>query len=422
MRGRGSPPTERGRRLSSTDATVTSADVERAAAAIEGAVVRTPAPLSQTLSDITGADVVVKFENLQFTASYKERGALYRLLTLGDEAVERGVVTMSAGNFAQGVAHHAARLGVGATIVMPAGTPSMKVSRTTALGAEVVLHGATLDESRAHADRLAGERGSVLLSPFDDPAVIAGQGTVAVELLDEHPDLGCVVVPVGGGGLLAGMSLAMRDRAPHVEVVGVQSERYPSMVNALRGTNLPCGGFTIAEGIAVTEAGRLTSAILTELAVDVVTVTEDHLEEAVVLYLEIEKVVAEGAGAAPLAALLEHADRFRGRRVGIVLSGGNIDLRLLASVIMRGMVRTGRLSTLRVDLPDEAGALGRLTTLIGEGGANIVEVRHVRNELAVHSRSAGVEVSVETPDAGRLRDLVSRLQEAGYEVTPHVPL
>jgi threonine dehydratase len=395
---------------------VSADDVRRAAAAIEGAVVRTPSARSETLSEITGAEVTVKFENLQFTASYKERGARNRLLELGDAERARGVVTMSAGNYAQAVARHAGLLGVRATIVMPEATPTVKAARTAALGATVVRQGASLAESQAEARRLAERDGMVLLSPYDDAEVIAGQGTVALELLEDHPDLEVLVLPVGGGGLLAGCAVIARDLAPGIEIVGVQTERYPSMVNALRGEHRPCGGPTIADGIAVATAGELTSAIAAALVDDVFAVPESRIEEAVGLYLEIEKVVAEGAGATALAGLLDAPERFRGRRVGIVLSGGNIDLRLLASVVMRGMVRTGRLGTLRVQIPDRPGSLARLSQIIGERGGNIVEIRHHRWFLDVSSLAAEVEVTIETAEQQVFRGIVAALRASQLQV------
>ncbi|MEZ5231455.1 MAG: threonine ammonia-lyase [Acidimicrobiia bacterium] len=400
---------------------VTAADVRAAAGRIAGGVARTPVAQSHTLSAITGADVHVKFENLQFTASYKERGALNRLLTLPTGTA--GVVAASAGNFAQGVAHHAGRLGVPAVIVMPSSTPVGKVSRTAVLGAEIVLAGERFEEAAAEAERVAEQRGFALLSPFDDPAVIAGQGTVAAELLAEVPDLDVLVVPVGGGGLLAGMAVAARASASDgpsavpLELVGVQSERYPGLYNRFHGVELPIGGPTIAEGIAVAEPGRRTTAIIRRLVDRVEVVSEALLETAVGLYLEIEKTVAEGAGAAALAELLARPERYRGRRVGLVLSGGNIDLRQLASVTMRSLVRSGRLGRLWVSLDDRPGALGALTTLIGVTGANIVEVVHRRLDLAVHPRSSDVELLVETADQAHLDRVLAALRAGGYPVT-----
>jgi threonine dehydratase len=393
---------------------LTGRHVREAAERIAGQVVRTPAAPSHTLSQITGAIVTVKFENLQFTASYKERGALNRLLQL-PSGTER-VVAASAGNFAQGVAHHAGRLGIPAVIVMPHGTPLMKASRTALLGAEVVMHGADFDEASAHAASLAGQPGTELLSPFDDDEVIVGQGTVGAELMDDVPDLDVVLVPTGGGGLLAGMALALREARPGIEIVGVQSERYPAVANAVDGGTRPIGGATIAEGIAVRRPGITTMAIIRDLVDRVQVVPEREIEHAVALYLEIEKTVAEGAGAAPLAALLAEPDRYRGKRVGLVLSGGNIDLRQLAMVTLRGLAATGRLTTFWVRLPDRPGALGQLTTLLGATGANIVEVRHQRMDSAVHPRDSEVEITIETADGGHLRGVLDHLVEHGFDV------
>ena len=395
--------------------------IEVAAAAIAGAVVRTPVARSQTLSEITGATVVVKFENLQFTGSYKERGALFRLLNLSPDEHRRGVVTASAGNFAQAVAHHAARLGIPATIVMPAVTPSIKVARTHALGATVLLHGAGFDEASERARELSAGDGPTYLSPFDDPDVVAGQGTTALEFLEDAPEVDTLIVPVGGGGLLAGMAVAARARRPDIQLVGVQSERYPAMVAALGGQDLPCGGSTIAEGIAVAQPGLLTRRVLAALGTEVVTVPEARIEEAVCLYLEVEKTVAEGAGAAGLAALLEYPERFRGRSVGLVLSGGNIDLLLLASVITRGMIRSERLMQLTVDLPDTPGSLGALTVLVGTTGANIVDVAHERRRLEVPSRMAHVSLTIETRGRQHARAILDQLRAAGYTVTVAPP-
>jgi threonine dehydratase len=395
---------------------VTARDVLLAADAIAGNVVRTPAAASRVLSEITGAHVVVKFENFQFTASYKERGALTKLLSLTGDERARGVVTMSAGNFAQGVAHHAGRLGIDATIVMPRNTPLLKVARTRALRADVVLEGDGLDEAARVAAARSAKAGLVLLSPFDDPQVIAGQGTVAVEMLQDHPDLDVLLVPVGGGGLLAGMAVAARSMTPTVELVGVQAEPYAAMLATLEGSPQPPGGMTIAEGIAVLHPGALTAQIIGALNLTLLAVSEARIEEAMALYLEVEKVVAEGAGAASLAALLENPDRFRGRKVGVVLSGGNVDLRLLASVITRSLIRTGRLTMLRVAVPDSPGSLADLTTLVAERGGNIVEVHHRRNVLDVTSRAAQIDLVLETAHGADLDPIVQALQAAAIAV------
>ncbi len=398
---------------------VSAADVDAAAARIAGRVVRTPLARSHTLSEITGADVFVKFENLQFTASFKERGALNRLLLL--PAGVAGVAAASAGNFAQGVAHHAAVLGLPALIVMPANTPVTKQARTAVLGAEVVLAGESFEDAWVHAEELARVRGYTLLSPFDDHDVIAGQGTIALEMLvDADADgtpLEVLVVPVGGGGLLAGMAVAARAMAPAVELVGVQTERYPGVYNHITGHTLAVGGPTIAEGIAVGRPGTRTCALIARLADRVEVVSEACIERAVGLYLEIEKTVAEGAGAVPLAELLEHPDRYAGRRVGLVLSGGNIDLRQLASVSLRALVRSGRLSTFWVEVDDRPGSLGRLSSTVGKLGGNIVEVTHRRLELAVHARATEVELSVETADQAHLGRVLDGLVAAGYYVS-----
>ncbi|MGA7759955.1 MAG: threonine ammonia-lyase [Ilumatobacteraceae bacterium] len=393
---------------------VTVDDVVAAGSRIGHAVARTPTSPSRTLSEITGADVLVKFENLQFTASYKERGALNRLLLLGADV--RGVVTASAGNFAQGVSHHATRLGIPAVIVMPATTPAVKVSRTTVLGAEVLLRGETFDESSEIARRVAAERDLELLSPFDDADVIAGQGTVALEMLADVDDLDVLIVPVGGGGLLAGMAVAARVLAPSIELVGVQGVRYPAVHNAMHGADLPTGGATIADGIAVAEPGARPLRIIRELVDRVEVVDETLIEQAVGLYLEIEKSVAEGAGAIALAEVLARPDRYRGRRVGLVLSGGNIDLRQLASTTLRSLVRTGRLTRLWVELDDRPGCLGRITTDIGELGGNIIEVVHRRLDPTVHARSSEVELTVETSDRAHLQRLVAELAVRGHLV------
>ncbi|MGH9120227.1 MAG: threonine ammonia-lyase [Acidimicrobiales bacterium] len=395
---------------------VTLADVESAARRIEGQVVRTPSTRSETLSNVLGADVVVKFENLQFTGSYKDRGALNRLLNLTDEERAGGVVAASAGNHAQAVAHHARRLGVAATIVMPEATPFLKVKRTRDLGAAVELKGETVGDSMDHAHLLA-EAGLTFVHPFDDPFVIAGAGTVGLELLTDHPALDILAVPVGGGGLISGVSIAARRLRPDIEIIGVQTETYPSMVSALAEGESHCpGGPTMAEGIAVPVAGRLTRRIVAALVDDVVTVSESAIEDGVNLFLEIEKVVSEGAGAAGLAALLEHSDRFAGKKVGVVLTGGNIDSRLLASVILRALVRSGRLSRLRVMVDDRPGTLARLTKVVGDAGGNIIEVIHQRVFADMPIRSTEVELVVETLDRDHAERLMEQLRSAGYRV------
>jgi threonine dehydratase len=389
-------------------------DVRAAAAAIEGSVIRTPSEVSDTLSEILGCTVVVKFESLQFTASFKERGARNRLLALTPAERAAGVVAVSAGNHAQAVARHASLLGIPATIVMPEGTPFVKIERTRHHGATVVVHGVDLTAAMAEGRRIEAE-GATFVHPYDDPWVIAGQGTVALELFADHPDLDAVVVPVGGGGLLAGMSVVAAAVAPHVELVGVETEVWPSMAVALAGRGDCHGGATLAEGIAVREPGSLTLPMIREHAARVVTVTETAIEDAVNLLLEIEKVVVEGAGAAGIAALASYRERFAGRRVGVILTGGNIDPRLLSSIIQRGLVRSGRLSRLRVALVDRPGSLAELLEVIGGEGANVQEVVHQRLFAAVGARSVEVDVTVECIDAAHRDHVVDTLTAAGHQ-------
>lgn len=398
---------------------VTLADVEAAATRVGPSIVRTATARSRTLSAITGAEVFVKFENLQFTASYKERGALNRILLLPSDVT--GVVAASAGNFAQGVAYHATRLGYRAVIVMPETTPWIKVSRTEMLGADVVQQGETFEAANEAARLLAAERGLALLSPFDDLAVIAGQGTVALEMVVDVPDLDVIVAPVGGGGLLAGMAVATRSLRPDIELVGVQSERFPAVHDALTRSPPPVDEprmtNTIAEGIAVGTPGVETMALIRHLVDRVEIVDESQIEEAIGLYLEVEKTVAEGAGAVSLAELLARPDRYRNRRVGLVLSGGNIDLRQLASVVMRTLVRTGRVTKFWVEVEDRPGQLGRITTDIGRLGGNIIDVVHQRLDPSFHARSTDVELTVETADRDHLARLLTEMTSLGHRVT-----
>jgi threonine dehydratase len=391
-------------------------DIRAAAQRIAGAVERTPCLHSRTLSRLTGAEVWLKFENLQFTASFKERGALNKLLTLGQAERRRGVIAMSAGNHAQGVAWHAQRLGVRAVIVMPRGTPANKVRNTQVLGAEVLLEGDTLADAARHARELETREGLVFVHPYDDAAVVAGQGTVALEMLEQAPGLEMLAVPVGGGGLVAGASIAARAAGHDVEVIGVEPAGYAAMRQRLAGEPVRVGGDTLAEGLAVKDVGELPLSILRDHRRSVLTVEESSLERAVVALLEIEKTVAEGAGAAGLALLLEHPQRFAGRRVGVPLCGGNIDSRLLAGVLMRGLVRDGRLVRLRVTLPDVAGSLARAAALIGEAGGNIVEVQHQRLFGAASPKSPQVEFMVETRDRQHMLELVARLRAHGLGV------
>ncbi len=391
--------------------------VRTAAARIAGAVERTPCLHSRTLSRLTGAEVWLKFENLQFTASFKERGALNKLLVLGEAGRRRGVIAMSAGNHAQGVAWHAARLGTRAVIVMPRGTPNNKVRSTQVHGAEVVLEGDTLAQAAEHAHMLEAREGLTFIHPYDDPAIIAGQGTVALEMLEQAPQLEVLVVPVGGGGLVSGITVAAKALKPGIEVVGVESKAYCALYQRLNGLPVQVGGDTIAEGMAVRDTGALPLAILKAFKTEVLLVDEETIERAIVNLVEIEKTVAEGAGAAGLAALLEHPDRFTGRRVGIPICGGNIDSRLLSAVLMRGLVRDGKLVRLRVTMTDLAGSLAKVATMIGEAGGNIVEVQHQRMFGIASVKSPEVEFLIETRDREHTQAIVAALQRNGVRAT-----
>jgi threonine dehydratase len=407
---------------------VTIADVRAAAAAIGGAVARSPVVSAPSLASLSGAaEVVLKLETLHPTGSFKERGALNLLASLGPAQRRAGVIAMSAGNHAQGVAYHARRLGIPATIVMPEGTPFTKVENTEALGATVLVRGAGLTEARQAALALAAERGLTFLHPYDDPHIVAGQGTVGLELIEDRPDLDAIVVPVGGGGLLAGVAVAATALKPRIEIVGAETALYPSMHDALRGGGLDdppavgrgsnksrVGGQTIAEGIAVKEPGELTRAIAAALVSDIVLLDERELEAAIALVVETQHLVVEGAGAAPVAALLKSPERFRGRRVGLILSGANIDARLLASVLMRGLVRAGRLVRLRLEVSDHPGNLARVTGLIGEKGGNIVEVQHQRLFHDVPAKAAELDVVIETRNPAHVGAIVAALEAVGF--------
>jgi threonine dehydratase len=387
------------------------ADVKAAARRLAGAIEQTPCLRSSTLSRLTGAEVFLKFENLQFTASFKERGALNKLLSLDDDERGRGVIAMSAGNHAQAVAYHAARLGIPATIVMPRGSPNTKVKNTRVHGARVLLEGESLHEAAAHARALAEKENLVFVHPYEDPLVIAGQGTVALEMLKTLPDLDTLVVPVGGGGLISGIAVAAKALQPAIRIFGVESRNYPSMHQRLAGQPVSVGGDTIAEGIAVKDVGDIAFGLIGELVEEVLVVEEETIERAVMALIEIEKTVAEGAGAAALAALLQYPDRFKGRRVGLPVSGGNIDSRVLASVLMRGLVRDARLVRLRVTMPDVSGSLAKVAALIAEAGGNIVEIQHQRIFGTASVRSPEVEFLVETRDREHTEALVSLLQQ-----------
>ena len=390
-------------------------DIELAAQRLHGHILETPCVESRTLSQIVGAQVFLKFENLQFTASFKERGACNKLAQLTPEESARGVIAMSAGNHAQGVAYHAQRLGLRAVIVMPRFTPDVKVERTRGFGAEVVLHGDTLDEARAHARELAQEQGLVFVHPYDDAAVAAGQGTLALEMLKAQPDLDMLIVAIGGGGLIAGVATAAKAIKPGIEIIGVQTQRFPSMVNAIQGTDLPMGQSTIAEGIAVASPGQLTQGVVRALVDDLLLVDEGDIEQAVLMLLEIEKTLVEGAGAAGLAAMLRHGARFAGKKVGLVLSGGNIDPLLLAAIIERGMVRSGRLARIRVSARDVPGVLARITATVADAGANIEEIHHQRAFTLLAAQNVEIECVLQTRNRPHVEQVLASLRAQGME-------
>ncbi len=402
--------------IQAASAAVRWADIEAAAARLAGQVLDTPCVESQTLSQITGAQVFLKFENLQFTASFKERGALNKLTLLMQSGQPiRGVIAASAGNHAQGVAHHAQRLGLRAVIVMPQHTPMVKVERTRGFGAEVLLHGDGFDAAREHALQIAQAQGLSFIHPFDDADVIAGQGTIGLEMLRQQPQLDTLVIAVGGGGLISGIATAVRHIKPQMQIVGVQTSRFPAMVNAIQGTAHVQGSSTIAEGIAVGLPGTLTRAIVREHVDDLMLVDEGDIEQAIVMLLEIEKTLVEGAGAAGLAALLKEPARFAGRQVGLVLCGGNIDPLLLAAIIQRGMVRAGRLARIRVAARDTPGVLARITGVVAEAGANIDEVHHQRAFSSLAIQSVEVELVLQTRNPAHVQEVIARLGAAGFE-------
>jgi threonine dehydratase len=400
------------------DLQVTLDDVRAAARRIEGAVVRTPTLHSRTLSELSGAEIWLMFENLQFTAAYKERGALNKLLLLDGALREKGVIAASAGNHAQAVAYHGRRLGVPVTIVMPHPTPSIKVMQTQGHGARVILHGELFVEAYAEACRMADEEGLTFLHPFDDPDVIAGQGTVALELLEDAPDLDAIVIPIGGGGLISGMATAAKALEPGIEVIGAQAELYPSMYCCITGEERPSAGDTIAEGIAVKAPGKLTAAIIERHVDEILLVSESHMETAVSLLLQIEKTVAEGAGAAGLAALIAHPERLKGRRVGIVVTGGNIDTRLLATVLLRDLARAGRLARIRIQLQDRPGALFSVVKLIDKHQINIIEIYHQRLFSSLPAKDTFIDVECEARDRDHLQGLLDDLEREGFNFHP----
>ncbi|HRJ68234.1 MAG TPA: threonine ammonia-lyase [Beijerinckiaceae bacterium] len=395
---------------------VTPSMIEDAARRISGQLAATPCLPSRTLSDIVGAEVWLKFENLQFTASFKERGALNCLMQLDGSARRNGVIAMSAGNHAQGVAYHARRLGIPATIVMPVGTPMVKVENTRRHGADVKITGATLEDSARFAREHGEKHGMTFVHPYDDPAIIAGQGTIAREMLAVAPAIDTLVVPIGGGGLISGIAIAAKAIKPDIEVIGVQSELYPSMYNAINDEALPMRGDTLAEGIAVKAPGKITTDLVRRHVDDILLVSEPEIEQAVSLLITIEKTVVEGAGAAGLAAVVSRSRRFAGRTIGLVLCGGNIDTRLLASVLNRELAREGRLSKLSIDIVDRPGQLARVAALLGEAGANIVEVSHQRVFSDLPAKGTLLEVVIETRDAHHRDETVTMLRAAGFVV------
>jgi threonine dehydratase len=394
---------------------VTVADVEAARRTIAGEVVRTPMLPAPKLSALTGADVYVKYENLQVTNSFKDRGAFNKLASLSRTARARGVIAMSAGNHAQAVAYHAARLAIPATIVMPLTTPFVKVEATQAHGAEVVLEGESVAEAQIRAETIARERGLTLVHPYDDALVIAGQGTIALEMLEDAPELDALVIPIGGGGLIAGNAIAARARKPAIEIVGAEAALYPSFWNALHGENRPLGGATLAEGIAVKNVGVLALPIVRELVSEIVLVDEAHLEQAVNAYLTLQKTMAEGAGAAGLAAMLAKPEKFRRRKVGLILCGGNIDARILASIMVRELEREDRIVSFRLTIPDQPGVLGQIATRLGQLGANILGVEHRRLFLDVPAKGAKLDVTVETRDRAHGTRIFTALEGDGFE-------
>ena len=394
----------------------TLADVQAAAARIAGAIVLTPTLRSRTLSEMTGADIWLKFENLQFTAAYKERGALNKLLALDEAERSRGVVAASAGNHAQAVAYHGRRLGIPVTIVMPISTPTIKVTQTEGHGATVILHGERFDDAHAYAKQLEADHGMVFVHPFDDPAVISGAGTVALEMLAAVPDLDTLVIPIGGGGLISGIATAAKAINPAIEIIGVEAELYPSMKNVVEGGHGAIGGDTLAEGIAVKVPGELTRQIIAATVNRIDLVAEKDIEHAVALLVGIEKTVVEGAGAAGLAAILANPARYQGRRVGTVLCGGNIDTHLLANVLVRELVRCGRIARLKIAAQDRPGALAAITATFHKCGVNIIEVHHQRIFTRLPAKDTVIEVECEARDAQAIEQLVGALEAGGFEV------
>jgi threonine dehydratase len=394
--------------------TVTLEDIKAAAKTIEGQVSRTPAIRSTRLSEDLGFDLVLKLENLHTTGSFKERGAVNKLSSLSEAERKTGVIAMSAGNHAQGVAYHAMRMGIPATIVMPDFAPITKVERTRSFGARVVLTGETLDASAIAAREIAAAEGLTFVHPYDDEKIVAGQGTIGLELLEDFPDLDVIVVPIGGGGIISGIALAAKAIKPDIEILGVETEFYPSMYQAIHGLNPSCGGQTLADGIAVKNPGQITRAIIKEVVSEILLVDEAAIETAIATLAERQKLVAEGAGAAGLAALLAHPGRFAGKKVATVICGGNIDVRILAGVLTRGLVRDGRMVRLRIDISDRPGVLAKLADIIGRSGGNIIEVFHQRLFQDVPVRNAEIDIIIETRNADHVKEIVDSLQASGF--------
>ncbi|MDH3580640.1 MAG: threonine ammonia-lyase [Hyphomicrobiales bacterium] len=402
--------------MSDSDFAVTIDDIHKAAEKIDGQVVRTPLIAAPKLSALTGAEIFVKYENLQFTNSFKDRGALVKLMSLSADERKRGVIAMSAGNHAQAVAYHAGRLGIPAVIVMPEQTPFVKVGNTEALGAKVVLYGDTLDESQLRVEEIIAERDLVLVHPYDDPHVIAGQGTVGLEVLADRQDLDTLVIPIGGGGLIAGSAIAAKAHNTDIEVIGVEAALFPSMYHAVHGGEAKCGGQTLAEGIAVKNAGALTTPIVASLVDDIMLVEEAAIETAVCTFLTVQKTMAEGAGAAGLAAMLTQSKRFQNKKVGLYLCGGNIDPRILASIMIRGLEREDKIISLRITISDQPGVLGTIATTLGEMGANILEVSHRRMFLDVPAKGAELDLLIETKDDAHAREIIGSLKGDNFDV------
>ncbi|MDA0707959.1 MAG: threonine ammonia-lyase [Proteobacteria bacterium] len=392
-------------------------DVRKAKLAFGNAIIHTPTNHAKTISRITGADVFIKFENRQFTASFKERGALNKLLNLTPEQKKNGVIAASAGNHAQGVAYHGSRLGIPTTIAMPFGTPFVKIQNTEDLGATVIQVGERFDDTAEAALKLSDQRNLTLVHPFDDYHVMAGQGTIGIEILEDVPDLDIIIVPVGGGGLISGIATAVKAIKPDIKVIGVQSERFPSLYRAIHNEEYIFQGSTLAEGIAVKTIGEKTLKVCRALVDDVLLVNEDEIEKAIGMLLTIEKTVAEGAGACSLSALLRYPDKFKGKKVGLILCGGNIDTRLLASILMRGLVRDGRITRLRIELIDIPGALAIISTIIGKQGGNIIDVSHHRLFTELPAKETYSNITLETRDAKHLQDILDEMRKDGFTVT-----